>query len=95
VAAWSGENKVIADYVCLPIRFDGEVPIIERVDEWHAEDFDGRLKFPCHQGCSCGAAVEFLTSRIGSRTTCLGSSRVSEMRSINSSTAVSPVSSPY
>jgi hypothetical protein len=32
---------VIAGYVCLPIRFDGEVPVIDWVDEWRVEDSYG------------------------------------------------------
>ncbi|NYI60262.1 family 43 glycosylhydrolase [Cellulomonas soli] len=40
VAAGLGENTAVADYVWLPIRFDGDVPIIEWVDEWRVEDFD-------------------------------------------------------
>jgi Glycosyl hydrolases family 43 len=34
-----GENTAIADYVWLPIRFDGNVPTIEWRDEWRIEDF--------------------------------------------------------
>ncbi|WP_345802991.1 family 43 glycosylhydrolase [Microbacterium sp. AZCO] len=30
----------IADYVWLPIRFDGDVPRIDWLDEWRVEDFD-------------------------------------------------------
>lgn len=40
IAAGLGENTAVADYVWLPIRFDGDVPTIEWVDEWRVEDFD-------------------------------------------------------
>ncbi|WP_350351707.1 family 43 glycosylhydrolase [Microbacterium sp. A8/3-1] len=33
------ENTAIADYVWLPIRFDGDYPVIEWADEWRVEDF--------------------------------------------------------
>ncbi|WP_394525561.1 family 43 glycosylhydrolase [Paenarthrobacter nicotinovorans] len=40
-AAISGEdNTALADYVWLPIRFDGDRPYIEWVDEWTPNDFD-------------------------------------------------------
>lgn len=29
----------VADYVWLPLRFDGAMPIIEWYDEWRVEDF--------------------------------------------------------
>lgn len=35
----SGENTAIADYVWLPIRFDGDVPRIDWLDEWRIEDY--------------------------------------------------------
>ena len=35
------ENTSLADYVWLPIRFDGEMPRIEWRDEWRVEDFAG------------------------------------------------------
>ena len=34
------ENTSIADYVWLPIRFEGEQAYIEWLDEWKLEDFD-------------------------------------------------------
>jgi len=40
MAAGSGENTAIADYVWLPIRFDGDRPYIEWLDEWSPDDFD-------------------------------------------------------
>lgn len=39
MAAGSGENTSISDYVWLPIRFDGDMPRIEWLDEWRLEDF--------------------------------------------------------
>ena len=39
MAAGSGENTAIADYVWLPIRFDGDVPVIDWLDEWRIEDY--------------------------------------------------------
>ncbi len=39
MAAGVGENTAIADYVWLPIRFDGDHPVIEWLDEWRVEDF--------------------------------------------------------
>lgn len=33
-------NTAIADYVWLPIQFEGEKPIIRWYDEWRVEDFD-------------------------------------------------------
>jgi len=36
----NGENTAIADYVWLPIRFDGDVPRIDWQDEWRVEDYD-------------------------------------------------------
>lgn len=35
-----GENTAIADYVWLPIRFDGTRPHIDWLDEWSPHDFD-------------------------------------------------------
>ena len=40
MAAGLGENTAIADYVWLPIKFDGEYPVIDWRDEWSIEDFD-------------------------------------------------------
>ena len=37
--AAGGDNTAIADYVWLPIRFDGDIPRIEWVDEWSPDDF--------------------------------------------------------
>lgn len=34
------DNTAVADYVWLPIRFDGAAPVIEWLDEWTPEDFD-------------------------------------------------------
>lgn len=34
------ENTSIADYVWLPIRFEGEMPIIEWKDSWKLEDYE-------------------------------------------------------
>ncbi|WP_395400467.1 family 43 glycosylhydrolase [Arthrobacter sp. UC242_113] len=34
------ENTATADYVWLPIRFDGDVPVIDWKEEWRIEDFD-------------------------------------------------------
>lgn len=33
-------NTSLARYVWLPIKFDGDRPFIEWVDEWKVEDFD-------------------------------------------------------
>ncbi|WP_436789659.1 family 43 glycosylhydrolase [Yinghuangia sp. YIM S10712] len=33
-------NTSIADYVWLPIRFDGDMPVLDWHDEWHVEDFN-------------------------------------------------------
>jgi hypothetical protein len=30
----------IADYVWLPLRFDGDMPLIDWLDEWRIEDYD-------------------------------------------------------
>jgi hypothetical protein len=38
-AAGKGENTAIARYVWLPIRFNGETPVIDWLDEWRLEDF--------------------------------------------------------
>ncbi|MCR2783544.1 MULTISPECIES: family 43 glycosylhydrolase [unclassified Microbacterium] len=40
MAAGSGENTAIADYVWLPIQFDGDRPYIQWLDEWRVDDFD-------------------------------------------------------
>lgn len=40
LAAAEGNNTAIADYVWLPIRFDGAVPVIDWHDEWRIEAFD-------------------------------------------------------
>ena len=40
MAAGLGENTAIADYVWLPIRFDGDRPVIDWHDEWRIEDYD-------------------------------------------------------
>jgi hypothetical protein len=40
MAAGMGENTAIADYVWLPIRFDGEIPRIDWLDEWNVDDFE-------------------------------------------------------
>lgn len=34
------ENTSIADYVWLPIRFEGETPVIQWMDQWRWEDFE-------------------------------------------------------
>ena len=34
------EKTKEADYVWLPIRFDGDKPYIEWLDEWRTEDFE-------------------------------------------------------
>ncbi|MFB2554413.1 family 43 glycosylhydrolase [Herbiconiux liangxiaofengii] len=39
MAAGLGENTAIADYVWLPIRFDGEHPTISWHDEWSLDEF--------------------------------------------------------
>lgn len=39
MAAVRGENTAIADYVWLPIRFDGDRPSIAWLDEWSPHDF--------------------------------------------------------
>ncbi|WP_459290692.1 glycoside hydrolase family protein [Arthrobacter sp. MDT1-48-3] len=39
MAAGMGENTAIADYVWLPIRFDGGYPVIAWHDEWRVEDY--------------------------------------------------------
>ncbi len=33
-------NTSIADYVWLPVRFDGDMPVLDWHDEWRVEDFD-------------------------------------------------------
>lgn len=38
MAAGLGEDTAIADYVWLPIRFDGDIPCIDWLDEWGSED---------------------------------------------------------
>jgi hypothetical protein len=40
MAAACGENTAIADYVWLPLRFDGNRPYIQWADEWSPDDFD-------------------------------------------------------
>ena len=35
----SHPNTSIADYVWLPIRFDGDIPYLSWEDEWRTEDF--------------------------------------------------------
>ncbi|MFE1665742.1 family 43 glycosylhydrolase [Microbacterium sp. P02] len=40
MALANGENTAIADYVWLPIRFDGDRPFIDWIDEWSPEDFE-------------------------------------------------------
>ncbi|GAB3801693.1 glycoside hydrolase family 43 protein [Humibacter antri] len=35
----NGENTAVADYVWLPIRFDGDTPVIQWLDEWRIEDY--------------------------------------------------------
>lgn len=40
MAAGSGNNTSIADYVWLPILFDGDRPVIEWREEWRIEEFD-------------------------------------------------------
>lgn len=39
-ADWTQKNTSIADYVWLPIEFDGDKPIIKWYDEWRWEDFE-------------------------------------------------------
>jgi hypothetical protein len=39
-ALLSEPNTSVADYVWLPLRFDGDMPIIEWYDEWRVEDFN-------------------------------------------------------
>ncbi|WP_394551951.1 family 43 glycosylhydrolase [Agromyces sp. MMS24-JH15] len=39
MALASGEHTAIADYVWLPIRFDGDIPTIDWLDEWSPEDY--------------------------------------------------------
>lgn len=39
MAAGLGDNTAIADYVWLPIRFDGDIPRIDWLDEWRTEDY--------------------------------------------------------
>jgi hypothetical protein len=34
------ENTSIADYVWLPIRFDGEMAYVDWKDEWRIEDYE-------------------------------------------------------
>jgi hypothetical protein len=34
------ENTAIADYVWLPIRFEGEMPVIDWKDSWRWEDYE-------------------------------------------------------
>jgi hypothetical protein len=40
LAVLGAGNTSIADYVWLPIRFDGDMPVIEWRDEWHPDEFD-------------------------------------------------------
>ncbi|MGC5170679.1 family 43 glycosylhydrolase [Microbacterium sp. DT81.1] len=42
MAAGSGQNTAIADYVWLPIRFDRDIPTIDWLDDWRVEDFSDR-----------------------------------------------------
>jgi hypothetical protein len=42
IAAGSGENTAVSDHVWLPIRFDGDIPVIDWLDEWRVEDFPER-----------------------------------------------------
>lgn len=39
MAAALGENTAIADYVWLPLRFDGDRPYIEWLDQWSPDDY--------------------------------------------------------
>jgi hypothetical protein len=39
-SAWQEPNTSVADYVWLPIRFDGDMPYLDWTDEWRIEDFD-------------------------------------------------------
>ena len=39
-AVMAEANTSIADYVWLPLRFEGEMPFIDWHDEWRIEDFD-------------------------------------------------------
>jgi Glycosyl hydrolases family 43 len=39
-SAWREPNTSVADYVWLPIRFDGDMPYLDWSDEWRIEDFD-------------------------------------------------------
>jgi hypothetical protein len=39
-ASWNNEDTRIADYVWLPIVFDGDVPRIDWVDEWSPDDYE-------------------------------------------------------
>lgn len=40
----SVENTAIADYVWLPIRFDGEMAYVDWRDEWKIEDYEDEVK---------------------------------------------------
>ena len=37
--AWTDAHTAIADYVWLPVRFDGEMPVLDWHDEWRIEDY--------------------------------------------------------
>ena len=37
---YTRKDTSIADYVWLPVEFEGEVPVIRWYDEWRWEDFD-------------------------------------------------------
>ena len=34
------KNTVLADYIWLPLRFDGEMAYIDWLDEWKLEDYE-------------------------------------------------------
>ena len=36
----ASKNTVLADYIWLPLRFDGEMAYIDWLDEWKLEDYE-------------------------------------------------------
>lgn len=40
IEAMAGSNTSIADYVWLPLRFEGEKVSIDWLDEWRIEDYE-------------------------------------------------------
>jgi hypothetical protein len=56
-------NTSVADYVWLPLRFDGDMPIIEWYDEWQVEDFCEPGRSTGHRDSMIGGPSPGLRSR--------------------------------